>query len=90
MNIFDNQNGLIASYNGMPIITSPSLPEFVPVIELSHKVDVSPEFRAKSNARYLELFGKKAAVYMMSGKMAVHPKTLERLKIVLEKDNGTE
>jgi len=45
---------------GIPIIPNPHIPDLVPVIELSDKVNVSDEFRKKTNQYYICLFGYKS------------------------------
>lgn len=75
-------------FNGIPIIEDANLPEFVQTIELSHKVTVSDEFRRKTNAWYLEMFGKKRTMYMVDGKYIMHPNTLRCLRIQLDKNHA--
>lgn len=73
-------NELFDTFNGIPVIESPHIPEFSPVIELSHKVTVSTEFRNKTNKWYLEMFGRKRTVWMVNGKMITHPNTVRILR----------
>lgn len=59
---------------GMPVFESPYLPAKKQKIQLSNSVDVSPEFRAKFDARLAELFGyEEASVYITTYGMFGHP-----------------
>ena len=42
---------------GMPIIESPHIQDLEPVIKLSDKIQVSDEFRRKTDRYYVERFG---------------------------------
>ena len=67
------------SYCGIPIIENRYLTE--PVISLSPDLDVSEEFRAKCNAFYENLFGRRPAVYMVNDQfLAAHPDIVRAIK----------
>lgn len=68
------------TYMGMKIIADPRLSEKSPVIELSSKVTVSDEFRAKTNAWYLEMFGEKLNFYFTDNNILAHPENIVRLR----------
>ena len=67
-------------FMGIPLIEDIRLPEFTPIIELSNNINVSNEFRVKTNKWYLEMFGEKRTMYMAMGKYIAHPKTIVALK----------
>jgi len=46
----------------VPILENEHIQDLEPVIQLSSKVNVSPEFRKKCNAWYIEMFGYKQPV----------------------------
>jgi len=71
--------GMIGTFMGIDVIENSLIPEFRPTIELSNNVTVSDEFRKKCNAWYLEMFGQKRVMYMVSGKYIGHPNTIEML-----------
>lgn len=72
-------DGLIGNF-GIPIYESSLIPDKVPVIELSEKVNVSPEFRVKTNAWYIEMFGYKSIAYVIEGGLVASPKVLAALR----------
>ena len=66
-------------YAGIKIVSSPYLTE--PVIRLSPDLDVSDEFRAKCNAFYEHLFGRKPAAYMVNNEyLAAHPEIVSAFR----------
>ena len=75
------------TYMGMKVIVDPFLPEKSPVIELSRKVTVSDEFRAKTNAWYLEMFGEKLNFYFVDNNILANPKNIARLRRALPNFN---
>ncbi len=74
------RKGLLGTFAGIDIIADERLPEFTPVIELINHVNVSPEFRAKTNAWYLEMFGEKRTMLMIAGKGSANPKTVALMR----------
>jgi len=68
-------SGYLGSICGIKVIASPLIGD-VPVIELNKDLDVSPEFRAKCNQFYLELFGTYKPVYIVGGDYVMHPETI--------------
>jgi hypothetical protein len=90
MNMFQQLYGFAPSrdeptYMGMKIVTSPYLREFTPILELSHKVDVSNSFRESFDKWLLDTFGQKRNVLIIEGKTIVmHPNTKQLLIKELE------
>ena len=76
-------NGMFGTLNGMEVIAAPNLPEFTPVIQLSSHVMVTDEFRAKTNAWYIEMFGQKRTAYVVEDKWVMHPNTIKCLQMQL-------
>lgn len=71
-------------YGGIKIVSSPYLTE--PVIRLSPDLDVSDEFRAKCDAFYERLFGRRPAAYMINNDyLAAHPEIVSALRDQTEK-----
>ncbi|MCK5020108.1 MAG: hypothetical protein KAS32_23845 [Candidatus Peribacteraceae bacterium] len=63
------------TYQGIEVVTNPLIPEEAPKITLSNKVMVTTEFREKFNAWLLGFFGTERGVYMVCGKLVMHPTT---------------
>ena len=73
-------SGELGKFMGMKIIASPLVPETKPRIELSSALDVSPEFRDKCNAFYLEFFGLEAVMYVFGDTLATNPVNVAKIK----------
>ena len=73
--------GEIGTFMGIPIKTSNLIPEKQPTIELSLGVNVSDEFRKKTNAWYIKMFGYKTVCYMVGDTMTMNPKTFAKLEM---------
>ena len=67
-------------YNGISVIASPHIRDDYPVIELSEKVTVTPEFRKECNEKYLEWFGVCSKAFMTNGTMIVSDKVFIQMK----------
>lgn len=75
---------------GIPVVPDPMLPEFIPVLELSQNITVTPEFRAQEDAWLLKIFGKKRTMYevKINGRhwYIAHPNTIKCLEILRGSD----
>jgi hypothetical protein len=79
---------------GMKVITSPFIPDRVPVMEvrdikLSDGTSIlTPEFRAETNRMLLELFGTKAVAFVLNDRQAIAIGTAmkQRLDEMIERE----
>jgi len=78
-------SGNIGMISGMPVKTSPLIPEKQPTIELRSNLMVTQEFREKTNAWYIEMFGYKTVMYMVGDTLTMNPKTFAKLEMQLNK-----
>jgi len=70
----------IQKLNGFDVFENPWMDEVVPTIQLSEKVNVSPEFRKKVNKWYEEMFGHKVVIFKTQDALFMHPNTLRKIK----------
>jgi len=78
-------DGTISTIAGIPIKTSPLIPEKQPTIELRSDLMISQEFRDKTNAWYIEMFGYKTVMYMIGDTLTMNPKTFAEMEMQLNK-----
>ncbi len=64
----------------MDVIENPNLPETIPKVRLSSDINVTAEFRDEYDNWLQDKFGSHRVVYMIDGKIAVHPENMEILK----------
>lgn len=67
------------SFNGFEVFVDDNIKE-QPVIELSHNLMVTPEFRKKCNEYYVKMFGYKEVAYVVQNKMIVNTIVFNKLK----------
>jgi hypothetical protein len=74
------------TFNGLRVIESRNLREFVPVLALKSDVIVSEDFRNTFNKWLIDMFGQKRQFLMIEGKtIAMHPNNKQFLMKELEK-----
>jgi len=67
-------------FMGTPIIESPHTQDLVPVIELSEHIQVSDEFRKKTNSFYIKMFGfREPTVWMTPYGLMMGPRTAKMI-----------
>ncbi len=67
------------TFTGMNLIEDPTIPEKVPRVQLSSKVDVSSDFREEFNAWLLRRFGADRVVCVIDGNMVTNPVNVAKL-----------
>lgn len=64
-----------SNIGGIRVVTHPHVPDLTPVIELSRDVQVSEEFRGKTNRWYIEVFGyRQPSVWRTKDTIFIGPK----------------
>ena len=71
--------GMTNPFTGVNLVENPAIPEKMPRIQLSDKVDVSSDFREEFDAWLLKRFGADRVVCMIDGKMVTNPLNVPKL-----------
>ncbi len=62
------------------VVENPNLPETIPKVRLSNDINVTAEFRDEYDNWLQDKFGSCRVVYMIDGKVALHPENMQILK----------